>query len=256
MSIAYIITGFLLVLVGALGFFLCEFFWFKFVLGFFGGMSLFIWAFCLFVWMRLFFGRIYCLVFVCLFFFLFYFHCNILSLLVFQDELITSYWWGVVHCDLQFFSVTYKSSLAELQRSPDPSEILLLALKCKATCNHCNHRRFQGTSVAALYLLTSISPSCSEHWVAELWWGLSCSSGGLWVDDNNLESCSSHFCLGPLLLQLNLHLTILPALVSLGSLLCQPRDDKILDISKNTLISKNKAAVGNVKDSLDDNSFN
>lgn len=114
------------------------------------------------------FGEIWLVGFVCLFGF-FCFAVTLPAFLLFWDELITSYWWGVVHCDMQFFTMTYKSSLAELQSSPVPSEVFLLVLIWKTTCNYCDHRRFQGTlSTAALYLLASISPSCFEHWIAEL----------------------------------------------------------------------------------------
>lgn len=44
----------------------------------------------------------------------FYFTATLSAFLLFREELITSYWWGVVHCDLHFFTMTYKSSLAEL----------------------------------------------------------------------------------------------------------------------------------------------
>lgn len=170
---AYIIPGFLFVLVGAVGFFCvwsCGFLSLALFWGIFLGVGLFIWAFCLFALGEVGFLGGWLGFFVCLFgFFYFTFAATFWAFLLFRDELITSYWWGVVHCDLQFFTMTYKSSLAEPQRSPVPPEILLLVLKWKATCSHCDHRRFQGTFVnSSSVSLTSISPSCFEPWIAEL----------------------------------------------------------------------------------------
>lgn len=107
---------------GGLGFFLCVWFFLVWVCfgGFFVGMGLFIWAFCLFGLRGWSFGGL---------FVFFYFTATLSAFLLFRDELITSHWWGVVHYDLHFFTMIYKSSLAEFQRSPVPSEILLLVLK-------------------------------------------------------------------------------------------------------------------------------
>lgn len=195
------------------------------------------------------------LVFVC--FFLFYFHCNILSLLAFSgwtDRILlvgcVSLWLAILYHDIE-------KQLGSTSEVPRPLRNPPASSEMKSHLQPLWSQKISG------HFVDSSSVSFDQYFPILLW-ALDCwavvrvklqvrrTLGGWWQPWVPLFS----FFLGPFLLQLNLYLIILPALASLRSLLCQPRDDKILDISKNTLISKNKAAVENVKESLNDNSFN